>query len=210
MEFRSFPAPLPYIIYIIYSFTKKEVALQKYIFAPGKTEGNFTPAKNGHKSCETDDFSVPFLWTFFVDLGVPFFGWNPFIFAKHVWGMGPQTNPNQSAANRKRKFRRPMLRSWNKWKPCIASYKPINPRWASGFTSLQYSLCWENVGFWGGFGETQRMSEWEDCIGLCVFFFFSRGDRCVWFKSGWKKWLFLKLCCALKFEVIDAYTKELK
>ena len=43
-NFVSFPAPLP----MLFSH-EKNVALQKYIFAPGKTEGNFPLRKTGNQ-----------------------------------------------------------------------------------------------------------------------------------------------------------------
>lgn len=172
------PSQLPSpILYILYIPSRKKKSRYKSTFLPPEKPKVILPLrKMGTKVAKQTTspflFCGPFLWT----LGSLFSGETP-SFSRNMFGVwDPKPTPTNLLPTEKRKFRRPMLRSWNKWKPCIASYKPINPRWASGFTSLQYSLCWENVGFWGGFGETQRMSEWEDCIGLCVFFFFSWGS----------------------------------
>lgn len=121
-------------------------------------------------------------------------------FCEAFLGYGtPKPTPTQSFCQQKiptskpkdqRKFRRPMLRSWNKWKPCIASSKPINPRWALlGFTFSVLLVLGNVFFFWGGVWWNSKDVGVGRLYGQCVCFFsfFSRGDRCVWFKKWLKK-----------------------
>lgn len=186
-NFVSFPAPLP----MLFSH-EKNVALQKYIFAPGKTEGNFPLRKTGNQL--RNRRLPPFLlWTL-----RSLFSGETTSFSRIIFGVRdpiPTPNPNLQPtknpnfeAEKIRKFRRPMLRSWNKWKPCIASYKPINPRPPCLFHVVFSVVFGENVFFFCG-------GVWWNAKDV------GAGIAAVWFKRWLKKrtgfWSY-----ALKFQVI--------
>ena len=191
-NFVSFPAPLPYT----YSFTKKRKSRYKSTKAPEKTESVILPQRKMGKKVAKQTFST-FL---FCGPWGPFFPVSP-SFSRIIFGVwDPKPTPTNlqptkksQLRSEKRKFRRPMLRSWNKWKPCIASSKPINPRppWVSRRFCTR-CVWWNVFFFWGGVWWNSKDVGVGRLYVLCVVFFvfFPVWDRCVWFKSGWKRTVF--------------------
>lgn len=149
-NFVSFPAPLP----MLFSH-EKNVALQKYIFAPGKTEGNFPLRKTGNQL--RNRRLPPFLlWTL-----RSLFSGETTSFSRIIFGVqDPKPTPKQSAAHKKSQLRsrkNPKIQETyaSKLKQMKAMHSELQTyqSQASLFVSRTVnSLSWETWVFSGGGG----------------------------------------------------------
>lgn len=151
VEFCFLPSSPPYVI-----LSRKKCRATKVHFCPRKNRRQFSPAKNGQSVAKQTTSSFPF-----VDLEVPFFGWNHFIFANHFRSTGPHTNPKpKSAANKKSQLRsrkNPKIQETyaSKLKQMKAMHSELQTyqSQASLFVSRRFFRCvwWKRVFFlWGG------------------------------------------------------------